>query len=248
VYRKFLGTGFDLPNEVTGITPGNVTAADGTHWQIHYGEPPVLSLSEPSDFSHLLFEGDWQHWFQPYNGTEAEAEDNFAHLSQTVPGTAGFQYTMKGWALFENYFPGGRTNLNLDDGDANFEDGPLSPTDTFFGLDFLDSNGNVLAGSPQIELKAAGQPSNTTWTEHTLVGVAPAGTMNVRVRVTMTDGVFNPFPAAAPQLFQQSFLVDAFSLTAQSPGTGGSVPEPAACLMLMTGFCLVSTCCRRLRY
>jgi hypothetical protein len=247
VYRKFLGTGFDLPNEGEGISTGNVTGSDGFFWQQHYGEPPVLSLSEPGNFGHLLLEGDWHHWFQPYNGTEAAAEDNFAHLTQTVPGTAGQEYTMKGWALFEDYFPGGRTNLNLDDGDANFEDGPLSPTDSFFGLDFLDNNGNVLAGSPQIELKAAGQPSNTTWMQHTLVAVAPPGTVNVRVRATMTDGVFNPFPESTPQLFQLSFFVDAFSLTAQSPGSGNSVPEPAACALALTGFCVGSACFRRLR-
>jgi hypothetical protein len=164
-----------------------------------------------------------------------------------VPGTPGFEYTMTGWALFEDYFPGGVDNLNLEVAGvptgAPFNDGPPSPTDSFFGLDFLDVNGNVLAGSIEIELKAAGQPSNTTWTQHTLVGVAPAGTVNVRVRATMTDGVYNPLPS--PQVYQMSFFVDAFSLTAGPPGSGsgaGAVPEPATWILfaMALAVCVVS--------
>jgi hypothetical protein len=236
VYRKFDGTNFNMPND--GSTPGVVNIGDRNFWRRHFNEPWTMSLSEPSNFSHLLLEGDWQHWFQPYLGTDAGQEDNFAHLMQTVPGSPGLQYTMTGWALFENYFPGGRTNLNLDDGDSNFEDGPLSPTDTFFGLDFLDSNGNVLAGSVEIELKASGQLSNTTWQQHTLVGTAPPGTTDVRVRVTMLDGVYNPLPA--PQVFQMSFVVDAFTLTAgPGAGGGGTVPEPPAWLMIYSAIAAI---------
>ena len=112
-----------------------------------------------------------------------------------------------------------------------FDDGPVSPTDTFFGLDFLDAGGAVLAGSVEKELKADGQPSNTTWFKHTLTGTAPAGTVSVRVRATMLDGVYNPLPS--PQVFQESFFVDAFSLVA-APGSGtlaGSVPEPASWML-----------------
>jgi hypothetical protein len=248
VYRKFNGTNFNMPND--GITPGLVNAGDRNFWRRHFNEPWTMSLSEPSNFGHLIFEGDWQHWFQPYNGTEAGQEDNFAHLTQTVPGTPGVQYTMKGWALFEDFFPGGVTNLNAENAGvptgAPFDDGPLSPTDTFFGLDFLDSNGEVLAGSVQVELKANGQPSNTTWHQHTLVGTAPAGTTHVRVRATMLDGVYNPLPA--PQVFQMSFFVDAFELTAApGAGGGGTVPEPAAGLLAATAMANIGACFRRAR-
>jgi hypothetical protein len=219
-------------------TPGTVTDLDYIYWRRHFGEPFVLSMAEPSNFGHLLFEGDWQYWFQPYYGTDANQTDNFAHLMQTVPGTPGLEYTMTGWALFEDYFPGGVNNLNAETSPgvpsgAPFDDGPLSPTDSFFGLDFLDASGNVLAGSVEVELKADGQPSNTVWTQHTLVGIAPPGTVTVRVRATMTDGVYNPLPS--PQVYQMSFLVDAFSLTAGPPGSGsgsGPVPEPSAWLLL----------------
>jgi len=174
-------------------------------------------------------------WFQPYYGSDADQEDNFAHLTQTVPGTPGVAYTMSGWALFETYFPGGVTNLNLAAGgtptDAPFDDGPPSPTDTFFALEFLDANGAVLTGSEEIELKAAGQLSNEVWQQHMLSAVAPAGTTDVRVRASMLDGVYNPLPQ--PQVFQESFFVDSFSLTA-APGAGsntGVVPEPTAWLL-----------------
>jgi hypothetical protein len=250
VWRKFNGTGFDLSNEGAGISTGAVDTLDRTFWRRHFGEPYNMSLSEPSNFGHLIFEGDWQHWFQPYLGTEAEQEDNFAHLTQTVPGQAGVQYTMTGWALFEDFFPGGVTNLNAEVGGvptgAPFDDGPLSPTDAFFGLDFLDSNGNVLAGSVEVELKANGQPSNTTWTQHTLVGTSPAGTTQVRVRATMLDGVYNPLPS--PQVFQMSFFVDAFELTAApGAGSGGTVPEPSTCFIVWAALSALGTCYRSRR-
>jgi hypothetical protein len=159
---------------------------------------------------------------------------------------------MTGWALFENYFPGGVTKLNAEMGGvptgAPFNDGPLSPTDSFFGLDFLDSGGNVLAGSVEKELKEAGQLSNTVWQQHTLVGTAPAGTTHVRVRATMLDGVYNPLPE--PQVYQMSFLVDDFMLTASagSGGGAGSVPEPAAGALLTTALGLLAASLRRSRY
>jgi hypothetical protein len=249
VWRKNRGQNIALPNE--GVTFGVVNDQDYTFWRRHFGEPFILSMAEPSNFGHLIFEGDWQYWYQPYYGTDAGYVDNFAHLMQTVPGTPGLEYTMTGWALFEDYFPGGRTNLNAEVGGvptgAPFEDGPLSPTDSYFGLDFLDAGGNVLAGSVEIELKAAGQPSNTVWTQHTLIGTAPVGTVNVRVRATMTDGVYNPLPS--PQVYQMSFLVDAFSLTAGPPGSGsgGAVPEPAGWLLLSTALAATAASRRRLR-
>jgi len=250
VWREHLGEMFQLPNEGTGISTGSVTNSDYVFWSQHFGDPPVMDLAQPSNFSHLLFEGDWQLWFEPYNGTEAEHEDNFAHLTQTVPGTPGMKYTMTGWALFEDYFPGGVTNLNAETAGtptgAPFDDGRVSPTDTFFGLDFLDAGGNVLAFVEK-ELKADGQPSNTMWTQHTLMAVAPAGTVNVRVRATMLDGVFNPLPE--PQIFQQSFFVDAFSLMA-APGSGlgtGVVPEPSTWLLGLAAFSASTTLRNRLR-
>jgi hypothetical protein len=249
VWRNHFGEAFQLPNEVPGVSPGQVTIADYNRWKLLYGQPYTLSMAEPGNFSHLILEGNWHMWFQPYNSTFTEVTsavaDNWAHLYQDVPGTPGLEYTMKGWALFEDYFAGGVTNLNdgtgAMPGTAPFNDGPLSPTDTFFALEFLDVNGDVLAGSiSDYELKANGQPSNTMWMEHTLVAVAPAGTVEVRVRASMINGVLNPLPN--PQAFQQSFFVDAFSLTAAAAGSGGlaGVPEPATWLLGIIALSILS--------
>jgi len=245
-WRNTLGTSTALPNRHP-LNSGPVNLLDYDVWKSNYGKPNTLSMAEPGNFSHLILEGDWHMWFQPYNSNRSEnaaaIASNFAHLFQTVPGTPGLQYTMTGWALFEDYFPGGVTNLNLENANgtptgAPFNDGPLSPTDTFFALEFLDSDGEVLAGSVEIELKANGQPSNTTWMQHELVGVAPAGTVEVRVRASMINGVENPLPC--PQCFQMSFFVDAFSLTAANPGGGGlsTVPEPASWLLGTLSFAI----------
>ena len=201
------------------------------------------TLAEGAYYGHRKYTGDggndigrfWNMWFKPYVGTFTvlegiKQEDNYAHLFQTVAGSPGMQYTMTGFAAAEDHFAGGVTNLNWQTGDPgmpdpnplNFEDGRLSPTDVFFALEFLDSMDNVL-DSEEVELKAGGLVNSTVgfwtnavWRQYTLVGIAPAGTTQVRVRASMIDGVLNP--GADPQ----SFFVDAFSLTAvEAPSTSG---------------------------
>lgn len=203
------------------------------------------TLAEGAFYGHRRYQGDgcydigrcWNMWFKPYVGTFTQdiagvpnAEDNFAHLYQDVPGTPGMQYTMSGFAAAEAHFAGGVTNLNWQTGDPgspssdpnNFTDGPLSPTDVFFGLEFLDAS-DVVLNTHEVELLQAGlvnsSVSNWTdavWKQFTIVAVAPAGTTQVRVRASMIDGVWNP--GADPQ----SFFVDAFSLTAEEvEGTPG---------------------------
>jgi hypothetical protein len=263
VWRNHFGQAFQLPNEVPGVSPGQVTIADYNRWKLLYGQPYTLSMAEPSNF-HLL-EGIWNMWFQPYNATFTEpeeddgvfeAENNWAHLFQDVPGTPGTEYTMSGWALFENYFPGGVVNLNdgtgAIPGTAPFNDGPLSPTDSFFALEFLDVNGDVLPGSiSDYELMANGQPvnpgGNAIWMEHTLVAVAPAGTVEVRVRASMINGALNPLPCN--ECFEQSFFVDDFSLTASVAGAGGlaGVPEPGTWLLSMIAMAIWSASTARTR-
>jgi hypothetical protein len=196
------------------------------------------TLAEGAFYGHRRYQGDggndigrfWNMWFKPYVGTFTQdiagvpnAEDNFAHLFQDVPGTPGMQYTMTGYAAAEAHFAGGVTNLNWQTGDPgapspdplNFTDGPLSPTDAFFTLEFLDAADTVL-DFEQIELKEAGLVNSTVsnwnnavWKQFTVVGIAPAGTTQVRAKASMIDGVWNP--GADPQ----SLFVDAFSLTAQ---------------------------------
>jgi hypothetical protein len=223
------GDGYTLPNE--NATFGTVSQADYNQWKLWFAYPPALSLAEPTNFTHTRLEGEWNMWFQPYQGTFYEAEDNYAHLWQDVAGTPGTTYTMKGWAAFEPFFAGARANLNLEGSSATPpDDGLPSPTKTYFALEFLDSSDNVLSGSKEIELREAGQPLTIpggflAWQEHTLSAMAPAGTAKVRVRASMLDGVVNP------GVDPQSFFVDAFELTATG-GAASIVPEPASLISL----------------
>lgn len=243
--KTLAGDGYQLPNE--NATPGVVSIADYNQWKLWYAYPPALSLAEPTNFPNTIFEGNWNMWFQPYQGTFYEAEDNYAHLYQDVAGTPGTTYTMKGWAAFEPYFAGARANLNLEGSSATPpDDGPPSPTKAIFALEFLDASGTVLSGSIEVDLRTNGQvisapgSSFLTYTEHTLSGVAPAGTVQVRVRASMLDGVLNP------GVDPQSFFVDAFELTA-SGGAAHAVPEPASWVSLMVVVSAMLLRQRRLR-
>jgi hypothetical protein len=159
-----------------------------------------------------------------------------ADLSQTVPGTAGQEYKFRGWAYFEGGYAGGVDTIAT--GTGTTREGLPSMTDTFFALEFLDAGNNVLPGSVEIELRAAGQVNNPditeatrNWMLHTLTGVAPAGTVNVRVRAEMVDGEFNI------DLPHQAAWVDDFQLLA--------VPEPATSLLGLLGLGVVGAVRRK---
>lgn len=238
VWRDHLGQNYPLPNRYPFLT-GPVDQLDYTEvWKKNFNGPNTMSLAEPTDFSHTLFDGGWNMWFQPYAGTFAGTENNWAHLTQTVAAQAGKSYTMSGWAAFEPFFAGGRAKLNLAGTDAsNPEDGPVSPTDSYFAIDFLNAGGTVLS-SEELELMEAGQPlsfpGNLIWEQHTLSAVAPAGTTQVRARVSMINGVLNP------GVDPQSFFVDLIELS-ETVGAGAiAVPEPAAGIL---GMLAVSVLC-----
>jgi hypothetical protein len=153
-----------------------------------------------------------------------------ADLSQTVPGTPGQKYRMSGFAYFEGGYAGGVDTIDCCSGTTRA--GMPSLTDTFFALEFLDAGDNVLLGSVEIELRAAGQVNNPDFTEqtrnwlyHQLVGVAPAGTVNVRVRASMVDGEFNV------DMPHQAAWIDDFALVA--------VPEPATGLLGLISLALM---------
>ena len=159
-----------------------------------------------------------------------------ADLTQTVPGTPGAIYQMSGWAYFEGGYAGGVDTIATGTGATRA--GLPSLTDTFFALEFLDAGNAVLPGSVVIELRANGQVNNPdqteatrNWLQHVLVGTAPAGTANVRVRASMVDGEFNV------DLPHQAAWVDDFSLTI--------VPEPATWLIGLIGIGLAGAVRRR---
>lgn len=156
-------------------------------------------------------------WVRSFSGSVATP--TFVDLYQDVPATPGLIYNMSGWARFETFYAGGLTNIPFFNPDlGEFELIP-SPTDTFFALEFLDGDGNVLPGSAEIELKANGQLNNGEWRQHTVSAVAPAGAEEVRVRASAVDMV-------AVSGAQSAFFDD-FSLTA--------VPEPGAGALALLG-------------
>ena len=157
-------------------------------------------------------------WLKPFEGNFPGFPDVLsvdADLFQTVPGSPGLKYAMTGWARFEGGYAGGVDTL--DPTAPAPRGGQVPLTDTFFALEFLDAGSAVLGGSVVVELKANGQTNNNQWLQHTLMGTAPAGTVNVRVRASMVDGEFNADLTPGPG---QSAFVDDFSLTV--------VPEPAS--------------------
>jgi PEP-CTERM motif len=155
-------------------------------------------------------------------------------IKQSVPGTAGTTYKMTGWAHFEGGYAGGVANI--DPLSPSARAGLPSETDTFFALEFLDGVGTVLGNSLVKELhNDLGQqndlnqtPTSRVWVQHSLIAVAPAGTVSVQVRAAMVNGEFNvDIPGGSQNVF-----FDDFSLTV--------VPEPASGLLALLGLAIVS--------
>ena len=203
--------GLDLPglheqDLVTGWTltegPGAVNAATMATFANH--TPPPIP---PGSTAQVGL------WYRAFEGTTFDnprpAVD--ADLAQSVPGIPGVTYTMTGWARFETNYAGG-----LDTLAGRWPAGTPSPTRTEFALEFLDVANAVLPGSVIVDLHDdRGQANDGLWHEHSLTGTAPLGTVAVRVRASMLDGVNsdqNP----------QSAFVDDFTL----------VPEPTGLAVL----------------
>jgi hypothetical protein len=129
-------------------------------------------------------------------------------LSQTVGGTAGGNYTFSGWSAFEQHYTGGL---------------PGTTTDTFMELAFLDGEGEELETPERINLLAEGQMNDSDafglededWRQFSVSGMAPTGTVSVRVSagaIGMVPGTMSP----------QSAFFDDFALTlATAPGVAG---------------------------
>jgi MYXO-CTERM domain-containing protein len=130
-----------------------------------------------------------------------------AHIYQDVAGTPGTTYTLTGWWGAEDNYSG------LHTPGAN----------AIFALDFLTGGGGLI-GSSELDLEAAGlgDPSlaGFNYEQFVIMAVAPAGTVTVRARGSMLDGVFFLDPG-------QALVTDQWSLTARSTPT----PEPGTALM-----------------
>jgi hypothetical protein len=128
-----------------------------------------------------------------------------AHIYQDAAATAGTSYTLTGWWGAEDNWSGFAT----------------AGANAVFAMDFYGA-GNTLLGSAELDLEAAGlgDPANPglNYEQFQLIAVAPAGTLTVRARGSMIDGVFFQDPG-------QALVTDAWSLT-ETEDTTGRVPEP----------------------
>ena len=141
-------------------------------------------------------------FFKPFSGNQANGVAT-GHLYQDVAGTAGLLYTMTGWA-------GAEANALM--GAAEF------------AIEFLGA-GNSLISSVVLDLLPTLKTPNGlafSYKEYTLSGIAPAGTLEVRIRASMINATANP------QGGGQAFVVDDFTLSSDA----ASIPEPGTLALL----------------
>jgi hypothetical protein len=123
-----------------------------------------------------------------------------AHIYQEAAATPGTSYTLTGWWGAEYNWSGFQT----------------VGANAIFALDFLGAGGALL-GSAELDLEAAGLGGpgpGLHYEQFQLMAVAPAGTVTMRARGSMIDGVFFQDPG-------QALVTDEWSLTETS------IPEPA---------------------
>jgi hypothetical protein len=152
-------------------------------------------------------------FFKPFQGNVTTGDLATGHLRQSVLATAGQEYKFSTWARAEGNYSGFI---------------PGSPTKTEMAIDFLGP-GFVLISSSFLDLKAAGLDND--YTQYSVTGTAPAGSLFVRPRISMIDAYSNPAGGG------QAFLVDDASLRA--------IPEPSS--LLLAGLSVVGALSMRRR-
>jgi hypothetical protein len=144
-------------------------------------------------------------WLRAFAGGDAK-------IVQTVPGTPGGNYRFGAWSKWETGYSGAD---------------PLSNTQTFLQMEFLNAANAVIGTPAMLDLRTT-QINDGEWKEFFLSAVAPAGTANVRVSAGAT-GMMNS------GINPQSAMFDDFSLELAGAGTGNllaaAVPEPSAVLL-----------------
>ncbi|MDZ4658002.1 MAG: PEP-CTERM sorting domain-containing protein [Bythopirellula sp.] len=156
-------------------------------------------------------------FFKAFTGNppwDPTAGDVDGSIYQDNPGTPGMKYILTGFFGAEANYSG----LNTPGGQS------------ILALDFLGA-GDTLIGSAELDLEAAGLGGpnpGLNYEEFMLMATAPAGTVEVRTRITMLDGVFFQDPG-------QAFVADCLSLRC--------VPEPTTALL--AGLALVGLVVRR---
>jgi hypothetical protein len=216
-YAQEIVPGFFLPKPIIWINEGLRTIS-GPYEDEMSSEPwagpaptPVTTdgnLNLPHPEGHGGPDGGV--FFKPFSGNVNDGAAT-GHLYQDNPATPGLIYLLTGWA-------GAEANALM--GDA------------VFALEFLDAGNSVLAGSAQLSLLPTltlpnGEPFN--YKQYSVMATAPAGTVNVRARVSMIDGMANPLGGG------QAFVVDDFELSV--------IPEPTT--LALFGLGLIAFALRR---
>lgn len=195
-YQQEIVPGFFLPKPDLWVNEG-FRAISGPY-EDELSSEPWAGPSPTPDTSP----DDYGVFFKPFSGNLTDGAAT-GHLYQDNPATPGFIYLFTGWA-------GAEANALM--GDA------------VFALEFLDAGNSVLAGSAQLSLLPTlttpnGEPFN--YKQYSLIATAPAGTVNVRTRVSMIDALANPAGGG------QAFVVDDFELSV--------IPEPTTLALFGLG-------------
>lgn len=161
-------------------------------------EPGGVNSATTATFANHTPGGDRGLWLRPWDGGSSQPAPVSATLFQDVPALPGVDYSLSGWFNYEANYSG------LD---------PAVGTMTLLAIDFLDAASMVISSSVlDVDTVAIG---DSVWRRYEVMGLSPAGTVSVRARVSMIDGVFadaNP----------QSAFVDDLEL----------VPAPGAAVAL----------------
>jgi hypothetical protein len=205
---------FFLPKPAVWINDGS-RAITGPYEDDLSSEPwagpaPTPVTADGSPAPHPLGCGgpDCAVFFKAFSGTLANPATS--HLYQDNPAIPGWTYTLTGWAGAEPNFLAAGAEM---------------------AIEFLDA-GNGIIGGAVLDLLPTlfvdnGEPFD--YKQYLLNAVAPAGTVNVRARVSMIDGQSNPLGGG------QAFVVDDFELR--------GVPEPTT--VAITGVLLGLAALRR---
>ncbi len=136
-----------------------------------------------------------------------------AHIYQDAAATPGTSYTLTGWWGAE----------------ANYSGLTAAGANTIFALDFYGA-GDSLISSAELDLEAAGLGGavpGLNYEQFQVTAIAPAGTLFVRARGSMLDGMFFQDPG-------QALVTDNWSLT-ETDSEIDPVPEPATGTLTVLG-------------
>ena len=198
-YQQEITPGFFLPKPADWVNVGSRAIA-GPYEDEMSSEPwagPAPTPVTPTDMGVF---------FKAFSGNATTGAAT-AHLYQDNPAAPGLRYTLTGWAGAEANFLGTAQ----------------------LAVEFLDAGGTEIAGSGSEQnlntvglFTPNGQPFN--YKQYGVSAVAPPGTVTVRARVSMLNGLSNPAGGG------QAFVVDDFSLVPEP--TFLSLAAPVALLLL----------------